>query len=96
MVVTSSTGIPGNAKVDIDIYPNPAGDYIIIGGDFHNSSDLLFEIFDIRGKVVYQGTISGGIAKEKVIATANLSSGIYFVRITTSFETYTGKVLISR
>ena len=96
MVVTGSTGIPGNAKGNIDIYPNPAGDYIIIRGDFHKSSDLLLEIFDNRGKVVYQGTIPGGIAQEKGIYTANLSSGIYFIRITTSFEKYTGKVFISR
>ncbi len=96
MVVTSSPEIHGIINSDLVIYPNPAGDYVIVRGRFPESSDLLFEIFDIRGKVVYQGTIPGGIAKETGIDTSNLSSGIYFIRITTSSEIYTGKVFISR
>jgi hypothetical protein len=96
MVVTSSQEIPGNIEGNIDIYPNPAGEYLIIRGYFPSSSDLFLEIFDNRGRVVYQEIMIGGIAREKVIDVSSLASGIYFIRITDSYEIYNGKVFVNR
>jgi len=65
--------------VKFSIYPNPASDYIVIKNG-SSKSDMDVDMIDINGKLVKSYTdVSGG---EITIAGTDLSSGVYFVKVT--------------
>jgi hypothetical protein len=62
-------------KPDIEIYPNPASDYITIQ-NIQNTQSV--DIMSITGSIVYsEKTISDG---EIIIPVSQLPQGIYFIR----------------
>jgi hypothetical protein len=71
--VQSPSGIPGNNSSSFSIYPQPAGDFIFIKTDAY---DLSYEIMNVSGQIISEGISSGRIS------TAEISDGIYFLRLT--------------
>src|SRR5690606_25458744 len=89
-----SLGIDVLANNSLNIYPNPANDFIKITmridlGHF-NSIDL----FDLQGKVVLSIPISASeIYNGKVIDISFLPIGMYMVSLSTRESIITGKLL---
>ncbi|GHV36391.1 hypothetical protein FACS1894178_7550 [Bacteroidia bacterium] len=66
----------------LTVYPNPAGDFIVIDGNeiVGDGSKLLVEIFDINGKQL--STTSYNVLQSPTkISVAALKSGIYYIKI---------------
>lgn len=71
-----STGINEIEAGTINLYPNPATDYIMIENPFHHSPSWLI-IYNSTGELVLKKVIYG-FEKEK-INVSNLIPGIYFI-----------------
>lgn len=66
-------------KNDINIYPNPFRNKILIKGFLENSNKIEIAIYDIYGRMVFRKNISNQIEEE--INTEELSKGIYTIII---------------
>lgn len=71
----SNIGINAPEADQFNIYPNPANDMVSI---FSNTTINNIAVVNINGQVVLESTID---SKEATLNTANLNSGIYFLRI---------------
>ncbi len=60
-------------KKEVDIYPNPANNYIVVDGNDIQE----VEIYDMMGRKV----VSSDMQSSSVIEIDNLSSGIYMIRL---------------
>jgi hypothetical protein len=69
-------------EIEINVYPNPFCDYITISGKFENQ--LIIELFDISGRVIYKTFTR--LDPTFVINTANLNAGLYLLRIQNSIN----------
>ncbi|WP_299130101.1 T9SS type A sorting domain-containing protein [uncultured Winogradskyella sp.] len=67
------------AVSSIKVYPNPASTNFTIA--LNNSTDAEVKIYNMLGKVVYQGSTTNG--KIEVSTNRNLTSGLYIVSATT-------------
>ncbi|OYT16562.1 MAG: hypothetical protein B7C24_07180 [Bacteroidetes bacterium 4572_77] len=74
--------IVGN--MGINIYPNPASDYVIIDFQLITDQDINMELFDIKGQSIRK--IASSHLKEGnynlQINTSDLSNGVYFIKST--------------
>lgn len=86
-------------------YPNPCSDYLNFLINSHKTkiiNNIKIEIFDIFGKTIisfdngdFQGSYSNDVFQLR-LPVAELSSGIYFYRISLSEEFITGKMTVLR
>jgi len=91
VLVAFPTGIPEPVKDKVSIYPNPSDNYLTI------CSDVLvtkLELMSDLGKVLYTGKYTD--EKQIRLNTADLSQGIYFIRLTTVDRILFRKVVICR
>lgn len=65
------------AQWNTSIFPNPTFESVVIKIDPY-PSDLSYQLFDVSGKLLTQGTING---KETAISMTSYSSGSYQLRI---------------
>lgn len=98
--VANNTGIingsPVNAKntsknvanvekdTDIEVYPNPFNNYVIVKGENLKS----YELYDVSGKLIKQGSL-----KEKTIYTNDLIKGVYMLKLYTTQATTMKKII---
>jgi hypothetical protein len=61
---------------EIQIYPNPANEFIAISLT-KNLENVLIEIIDVAGKLVADNSQSGAT----VVNIANLANGVYFCKV---------------
>lgn len=91
-VAGETTGIDGDKKSDILIYPNPASGKFKITGSFSQNDVNQVEIIDVFGKVVK--SFNGNFNDEATeFDLSNLPSGIYLVRISSSNSSFIQKVI---
>lgn len=79
---TASGISEGTAKSFVEIFPNPAKQYVFVVQN-NPAKQTKFEITTRDGKIVQTGTISGAKAK---IELTKLSSGVYFVNLVNDGE----------
>ncbi len=78
----------------ISLYPNPTTGTFALS--YHLSTpDVVLQLLDISGRVVYKQSISGSIGNEIIDASA-LISGMYFWQLTSATETWQGKVFVEK
>jgi hypothetical protein len=97
-------GINNNNKPSVasagklNIYPNPATDYINIGFSLNVNSGLTINIYDLKGKLVKTQNIynkPSGYHTEK-LNCGELSKGSYIIQLVHGNEYKSGKFLIVR
>lgn len=77
MLFTTPTGVYSSTFENVlSVYPNPAGDYIVIKN--LKTEDKQVRIFDAAGTLVKSVSI-GNVVQH--IEVSNLSRGLYFIRI---------------
>jgi hypothetical protein len=76
----SGTKTSPKTNPQLNIYPNPASDFITIGYDLKGSAG--YEIFDILGNEVSSGSLTG--SGKDIISITNLSNGLYFLKVSDS------------
>jgi hypothetical protein len=75
-VLSSTTGILNlSADETVTVYPNPASDLLNV--NISENTSLAFEIFDVSGKIVKNGTLESKAS----INVASLENGIYALRV---------------
>jgi len=80
---------------NITVYPNPAGDKVIIRSSHKTDGDCLIQLFGIRGELytsVSDQWSAGGIG----LNLQNISDGLYLLRIISGNETAVIKLMVSK
>ena len=96
---TSTTGIQDEiaSNLDFNIYPNPAQDNTVISFTILDKQKVDIKMYDVLGRVVssvFDGNLNAGEHQYPITDKANLSSGVYFVKLTVGGENFTKKVII--
>lgn len=84
-----------NDSFEVNVYPNPANDFVAVQINGINKENLLVELFDVTGKLVqsnylYQGTTIA------FFDTQRLYSGVYFIKLHGSAGITSRKVIIQK
>lgn len=84
--IADPVSIAGNLIPDLNIFPNPSGDFINISGmsEMYNS----IEIYNIGGSIVYSSQ-----SENTDINIRDFAPGLYFVKISSPDALYTGTFL---
>jgi hypothetical protein len=77
-IVTLSTNNLPQIQLTAKVYPNPTIQNVTLSITNYDFSDLKFTLYDIQGKVIYEGKIQQA---ETLIDMANLSSANYFLKV---------------
>ncbi|TVR80264.1 MAG: T9SS C-terminal target domain-containing protein [Chitinophagaceae bacterium] len=85
--INSITNVLGNL---IDVYPNPATEYLIIKSA-ENFVNSFLNIYDINGKELKSMKLNGA---EKSIQLSDFSKGVYLLTITNDKGVYNNKIVI--
>ncbi|PCI93843.1 MAG: hypothetical protein COB15_15540 [Flavobacteriales bacterium] len=106
--VTTVNSIPGGAtqyitsidenqldNVSINIYPNPANDFIVMQINALVKESIDVELFDITGKIIQKSIIYPGSTITH-LDTRSLYNGQYIVRFTSNNKTVVKKVMITK
>ncbi|MFT4663995.1 MAG: hypothetical protein ACI8YQ_002162 [Polaribacter sp.] len=70
----------------LEIYPNPATDYIFLESGIYESVD--YQILNSIGQV-----IMAGISQDGMVNVTSLSAGVYFMRVEMGNDMFVGKVM---
>lgn len=91
LVQASVTGIPElTQNNDVTVYPNPTENNLFIKFSDNNTNQHLVQLYDVTGKQLMSSQFNGS---NYTINRGNISSGIYFLRIT---DTKTDKSYIKK
>ena len=82
-----------NFSDKINIYPNPADDFVIIDFGDEISNALTFEIFDIMGKKI-QAVYDNNSDTQYIISTENMTNGVYLLNITNKGKTISKRITV--
>jgi len=70
-----------SATSAIKVYPNPSNGFITLNiTDENKIGNVLVEVYDITGKVVYNNNFSGANIVQEQIDLSGLNNGMYFLR----------------
>ena len=86
--------IPNSFRLD-EPYPNPFNPATIIQYSIYNEQNILLQVFNISGQLVetlVNGTANAG--QHSILwSSGQISTGIYFIKMSTDFHCQTRKVL---
>jgi len=84
-----TTGIEGVSSLNVEIYPNPASDFLQV----NNQSDknCAMDLIDLSGKLMLSSTITQGLNN---ISLREFGSGIYFIRLSQGSDIQFEKLVI--
>jgi hypothetical protein len=88
----------GKSTMLFAVYPNPAKDNVTIQlNNNNNNENVLIEIFDITGKVVYSTTETATVKSfVYAINTESLINGLYFVKVKSGNTASVKKLIINK
>jgi len=79
----------------LDIFPNPATDYININFSNHEpGKNALIAILDAQGKLIREQTVEGFGSQSVRVDIADLSKGIYFTKIKIRHQIISGQFVV--
>ena len=81
---------------NIAVYPNPANDQLNVSLLFAKSNAVNIELFDLTGKAVASPNMNQAISPNQyTLDVADLSKGVYILKVTNGTKVSTSKVTIS-
>ena len=82
----------------LQVFPNPTTGNLNVSLDIEKSSDLIFKVVDIQGKVVYNERIENTLIglNQNELQLGNLSNGVYFLQVLTDGAQLTRKIVINK
>lgn len=87
-ISNQNTGVDDLSSVRLNVYPNPAADFIYV--EFDQKTDFLVEVIDITGRIV----ISNKVFEEKRrIDISELTSGLFFIKVSHQSEIFTSRFI---
>ncbi|MFC2390519.1 MAG: T9SS type A sorting domain-containing protein [Bacteroidota bacterium] len=88
-VGSPTTDVDDTHGVALNIYPNPAREYISVDIE----GDCTYSIIDMNGRTVAVGTLNGD-KTSRTIDISTLDEGIYFVSLTNGNNVYRRKLIV--
>ena len=79
----------------VNVFPNPASDFIAVQYIGLNKDNLNIELFDVSGRLVQKTVLNAG-ATNTYLDTKTLYAGTYLVKIIGSNSTTTKKVVVNK
>ena len=82
--VITSIHMPDDDDLSISVFPNPAGDHLILsvsGKDDHNLTDYQYVLMDMYGRTLKSGIV---IKENTLIDMSDKKPGVYFLQLRTS------------
>lgn len=83
-----TVGMDENSLAEVNIYPNPAGEFIYVNAQ--NNIERV-QIFDFLGKLVLENQPGSAMAS---IDLNGINSGVYLIRVETASEVITSRIII--
>ena len=97
--VSGGVGIDENsAKISVQVYPNPASDFLDLNVNLVNSAPVTFKLFNLTGIAVYEsnlGILQAGSHSKKIDVT-KLPQGMYLYSMLAGDKISTGKITVNR
>lgn len=92
-----TTGISNEPKeyAEINVFPNPANDLVVVQVNGLNKENLTVELFDVNGKVLQRTILYQG-STIVYFDTQTLYEGMYFIRIAGSAGVTTREIVVAR
>jgi len=78
---------------NLNLYPNPAREYIQIAGKLNNNSSLIITIYNTLGEVLISNQITTLGAFNHQIDLSSLTAGIYFLSATNGLDKVVKKII---
>jgi len=88
------TVIEETSTVDVNVYPNPAKDYMNIEISGQIEGSITLEMFDISGKIVLSKSLYAEDGLSHQLNAAAIGSGFYMLRLVSGETSYISKILI--
>jgi len=88
-VGSPTTDVDDTHGVALNIYPNPAREYISVDIE----GDCMYSIIDMNGRTVAVGTLNGDKTSRTIDISA-LDEGVYFVSLTNGNNVYRRKLIV--
>ncbi len=97
--ISGTTGIQDEIanNLDFNVYPNPSQENTMIAFTLLDKQKVEIKMYDVLGRVVssvIDGNLNAGEHQYLLTEKANLSPGIYFVKLTVGEESFTKKLII--
>jgi plastocyanin len=89
----STTGISGNSKNTVHIYPDPAKDFVRVSLDKTSDNNARIQFIDLTGKTVMDRALSN--QNETVIDVRELTKGYYFAKVLIGNEAIIQRVILT-
>jgi hypothetical protein len=67
-----------NINLNLEVYPNPTTDLIVLSVDNVNTLNMYYTIYNIEGKLIEKQELGGS---KTTITMKELSNGIYFIKV---------------
>jgi hypothetical protein len=91
----NSVGITKNTSDEtIQIYPNPANEFITIKMQDVSKENLKIEVVDVTGKLVQETNVNQAEA-EIILNIKTLTTGIYLIKINGANQSFTKRIVIT-
>ncbi len=81
-------------ETNLNVFPNPANDQYNVVFTSAVVTNLILELADISGQIVYRKEMKAAYNFNEVINTSQLSKGLYFLKATTSQSLKTTRLLL--
>lgn len=91
--VATTSVIETFADNNIQLYPNPAKDLVLIDNGNFEGKKYQVQVFDLMGHLTYQEVFS---AQQANLDISNLPIGYYLVKLVSEHKVYTDKLIIQR
>lgn len=92
-IITDVTGVEDlDAKIEFNVYPNPANNLITVHHQMSTFSKLNYELFDVLGNITIEGAMTNDYTK---IDVSNLHDGVYFLKVKNGKNSSIKKFVIS-
>jgi hypothetical protein len=91
-VTLGVTGIGTASATDVQLYPNPATDVVVITFDANTFSTARVTIIDTKGNVVMETEVQ---ESESTLNISKLETGVYFVKIDAAQFNKVSKLIIN-
>lgn len=80
-----SVGLASNELLDVEVYPNPAQDFVNV-----NAPEGQVSVVDMQGNILYNEAHNG----MSTIDVSNFATGVYVIRWNNASDSYTNRILV--
>jgi photosystem II stability/assembly factor-like uncharacterized protein len=89
---------PASTGFDISIYPNPASDFANVKLNFEKNTNLVIEVIDVTGRLVYSQAFGSVSAGERIfnIPTYDFNEGNYILRVIANGQAEVGRFSVEK